>query len=654
MRYKGFELYPFQEQAIQSIERGHSVIVSAPTGAGKTVIAEYAIDTALRNQRRIVYTSPIKALSNQKYRDFMESYGDDKVGIMTGDVTINPTAPILIMTTEIFRNTIFEDVKRLDNIDYLVFDEVHYLGDPDRGSVWEETIIFAPPNIRFIALSATIGNLDELTDWMTSIRDTHVDLVHTSERPVPLHRFLFLDEPGIFEPKDLKQNLTAARQKARTVRHHHRDRRGGRHRPPQRKRDLIRILVRDRRMPLLYFSFSRRKCETLARRYQKKLKLLEPDEERRVLKLFDDLVERYGAATHPATPVLREHAQRGVLYHHAGIMPIFKDIVERLFCSGLVKLLFTTETFALGVNMPARCVVFDSLWKFDGVDMKPMSSLSFRQMAGRAGRQGIDTEGEVYAILDPERDTPKIVNAILHKNPGAVISQFDLGYATTLNLKRLMGDRIEEAVKKSFSAFQRKSPKHAIKSLQQALTILQGRSYLDEEGLTGKGRFCTRLAGFEIHLTELFWEGCFEDLDPLQCALLAASIVYEERSRGGPPQRIQSSTLPSPVVNRATKRLRAFRRSESQCGREHLLKPLDFGLSLVLEAWMMGDTFQRLRGLTNMQDGDLVRAFRLTIQVLRQLSWALPKDHHVSDACRTAIQLINRDEVDAEKQLRCV
>ncbi|HGY91447.1 MAG TPA: hypothetical protein ENK43_09770 [Planctomycetes bacterium] len=162
------------------------------------------------------------------------------------------------------------------------------------------------------------------------------------------------------------------------------------------------------------------------------------------------------------------------------------------------------------------------------------------------------------------------------------------------------------------------------------------------------------MAGFEIHLTELFWEGCFEDLDPLQCALLAASIVYEERSRGGPPQRIQSSALPSPVVNRAAKRLRAFRRSESQCGREHLLKPLDFGLSLVLEAWMMGDTFQRLRGLTNMQDGDLVRAFRLTIQVLRQLSWALPHDHHVSDACRTAIQLINRDEVDAEKQLRCV
>ncbi|MCA9321626.1 MAG: hypothetical protein KDB53_12875, partial [Planctomycetes bacterium] len=267
--------------------------------------------------------------------------------------------------------------------------------------------------------------------------------------------------------------------------------------------------------------------------------------------------------------------------------------------------------------------------------------------------QGIDSEGEVYSILDPQYDNAKVVGEILHKKPGAITSQFDLGYATTLNLVKLLGDQVGTAVEKSFSAFQRKSPRHALENLEAVLQVLRERHYLDRSGLTGKGRFCAKLAGFEVHLTELFWEGCFEDLDTTQTALLCAAIIYETRSRGGQNRPvIEDNSIPGRIMNRARKRVREFRRSEDEVDRPSLLKELDFGLSFPLRSWMLGGSFEEVRRAADMQDGDLVRSFRLTVQVLRQLSWALPQDHHLTDACRTAIQLINRDEVDAEKQLR--
>ena len=474
MEYRGLTLYPFQADAIRAIEEGRSVVVSAPTGAGKTIIAEYAIEKAIAKGRRVLYTSPVKALSNQKYRDFVESYGED-VGITTGDVTINPGAQIQVMTTEIFRNTIFEDQSRLEGIDFVVFDEAHYLGDDDRGSVWEESIIFAPSEIRFVALSATISNLQEFRDWIAMVREEDVALIKTDERPVPLKHYFYLSEDGIFETRDLKENLRRAKSMTPPRRDDRggrssrgrddrggrgRDSRGGgqgrgrgRDRNPPRRNNLLPTLVKEGRIPILYFCFSRRRCEQLAVRLQRKLRLFEKDERRRVLAMYDELIERYEIGDHPAVPTLRESVGKGVLYHHAGMLPVFKDVVERLFTSGLVKLLFTTETFALGVNMPARSVVFDSMSKFNGVDIEPISPLQFRQMAGRAGRQGLDEEGDVYCILDPERDSAKIIAEIVHKKPGAIRSRFNLGYATILNLYRLIGRDIAPAVEKSFAAF---------------------------------------------------------------------------------------------------------------------------------------------------------------------------------------------------------
>lgn len=663
MRYKGLELYPFQAESIRSIEAGRSVIVSAPTGAGKTIIAEYAIDRALAQKRRIVYTSPIKALSNQKYRDLREEYGD-QVGIMTGDLTVNPGASILIMTTEIFRNTIFEDSSRIADISYIVFDEVHYLGDGDRGSVWEESIIFAPKGIRIIALSATIGNLEEIQSWMETVRESRVDLVHTDDRPVPLHRFLYLEGSGIFDPRELRSRLKEAKDDShRNKRNAPQDRRGGNRRGSNRQRarqnsrapnmgggKLVVELIKARKLPILYFAFSRKGCEALARRFSRR-QLLKNSEEKAVLALFDDLIKKYEITDHPAIPSMRSSTQRGILYHHAGMLPVFKEIVERLFCSGFVKLLFTTETFALGVNMPARTVVFDSLSRWNGVEVAHLTPLEYRQMAGRAGRLGKDTEGEVYGVLDVRFDTARKVGDLIHKRPGAVKSQFNLGYSTIINLVDLMGNDIHLAIEKSLLAFQLGSPKQPLKAMRQRREVLEARGYIEPDNtITGKGRFCGRIHGFEIPLTELFWDGCFEGLDALSCAVLCASTVFEARRNAMPPA-LDMNPLPKKLRNRAQKRMREFAKAELAAGIEKTVRELDFGLASAIDAWANGESFSRLGRYTDLGEGDLVRCFRLTIQVLRQLAWALPKDNPTAEAANAAIALLNRDEVDAERQL---
>ncbi len=664
MRYKGLELYPFQAESIRSIEAGRSVIVSAPTGAGKTIIAEYAIDRALAQKRRIIYTSPIKALSNQKYRDLREEYGD-QVGIMTGDLTVNPTASILIMTTEIFRNTIFEDSSRIADISYIVFDEVHYLGDGDRGSVWEESIIFAPKGIRIIALSATIGNLEEIQSWMEKVRESRVDLVHTDDRPVPLHRFLYLEDSGIFDPRELRSRLKEAKattrsneRKAPHDRGGRNHRRGGnRGRSSQNRRapnmgggKLVVELIKARKLPILYFAFSRKGCEALARRFGRR-HLLKKSEEKEVTALFDDLVRKYEIADHPAISSMRASTQRGILYHHAGMLPVFKEIVERLFCSGFVKLLFTTETFALGVNMPARTVVFDSLSRWNGVEVAHLTPLEYRQMAGRAGRLGKDTEGEVYGVLDVRFDTPRKVGDLIHKRPGAVTSQFNLGYSTIINLVELMGSDVHLAIEKSLLAYQLGSARQPLESMRQRREVLEARGYMDADNtITGKGRFCGRIHGFEIPLTELFWDGCFEGLDALSCAVLCASTVFEARRNAMPPV-MEMNPLPKKLRNRAQKRMREFVRAELAAGIEKTVRELDFGLASAIDAWANGESFERLGRYTDLGEGDLVRSFRLTIQVLRQLAWALPKDNPTAEAANAAIALLNRDEVDAERQL---
>ncbi|MBI3723916.1 DEAD/DEAH box helicase [bacterium] len=453
--YKNLALDPFQREALDAISKGESVIVAAPTGAGKTLIAEYAIEKALREGRRVIYTAPIKALSNQKFRDFSASHPGD-VGITTGDVAINPTAPATIMTTEIFRNTIFDAPERLKDVATVIFDEIHYMDDPERGTVWEESLIFAPPEIKVVALSATISNLSEFAEWLREVRGGAVRVVLERERPVPLSVFAATPEHGIVP----WEKLRSVRERARSFRRRRTDDR------PERGESLARYFERlhhelvhqvsaRRDLPLLFFLFSRDACERLAVSCSHTDFFFGNAERRRLAQ--DDLWELLKAYDlDPGDPdVSRLHrlVSKGIAYHHAGLLPAIKEVVEILFQDGHVRLLCATETFALGVNMPARAVAFEGLRKFNGVTRVPLKTREFQQMAGRAGRRGIDTHGHVYATVDPERDDPHVLETLVKGEVEPIESQFNLSYATLLNLYSRLGDRIFEACARSFASF---------------------------------------------------------------------------------------------------------------------------------------------------------------------------------------------------------
>jgi superfamily II RNA helicase len=633
--YRGLRLYPFQEAAIAALEADKSVIVSAPTGAGKTLVAEYAIERCIERGQKVAYTSPIKALSNQKFRDFREKYGD-KIGLMTGDVTLNGDAPVLIMTTEIFRNTLFENAERLRGISTVIMDEIHYLGDDARGTVWEESIMLAPERVRFVGLSATISNLDQFRAWVEKVRNHPVELVHTDDRPVPLTHLLWVPEIGPARISELKTLLPEAKERRR------RRRRGG--------PDLLEFLAKKNGLPCLFFCFSRRDCESRARRSTRR-RLLSPDEERRLLALFDDLGARYEVSQQHGFAELRRLAEHGVLFHHAGMLPIYKEIVERAFTTGLVKLLYTTETFALGVNMPARVVVFSSLRKFDGVGFDYLPTLNYYQMAGRAGRQGLDTEGLVYSVVDCDFDTPKSIKNVIFSKIEPLRSKFSLGYASILNLYARLGRGIFEAVDLSFAAYQRGGDAKQERALLRArLDVLEKRGYLDAEGLTAKGRFASKLNAYEVPISELFWAGLFEDLSPAELAVLVSGIVFEAR-RGDLHERFESALL-GRVKNQAVKRLREFCRAEETFGLEPSLRELDFGLAAATQAWAQGAKFEDLRNFTSAQDGDVVRNFRMMVQVLRQFAEAVKSHRVLEERLRASLELMNRDEVDAERQLK--
>ncbi|MFQ6044589.1 MAG: DEAD/DEAH box helicase, partial [Candidatus Poribacteria bacterium] len=346
MLYKGYELDRFQEEAIDSITAGHSVIVAAPTGAGKTVIAEYAVERCIEQNKRVIYTAPIKALSNQKYRDFHKDYGD-LIGIMTGDVVLNPFAPVLIMTTEIFRNAIFDDITRLDDVEYVIFDEIHYINDIERGTVWEESIIFAPQNIKFVCLSATMPNLRQFAEWMQSVRDCQIDIVEERERPVPLKHKLYLEGYGIGSLSDLKAVYQFEQQSKfwdiwdedewwREFEDEY---------EPQKpkeldwekltivKTDLINYIRKNRQLPCLHFCFSRKGCEENAFLYASKKSFLDDRQKGEILNLYDDLCKRYKIHADPNIEEFRQLIANGVAYHHAGMLPTLKEVVERLFTS---------------------------------------------------------------------------------------------------------------------------------------------------------------------------------------------------------------------------------------------------------------------------------------------------------------------------------
>ncbi|MDH4168106.1 MAG: DEAD/DEAH box helicase [Acidimicrobiia bacterium] len=467
-----FELDRFQRQAHEAIDRGKSVLVAAPTGSGKTVVAEHAIARALRNEERSFYTTPIKALSNQKFHDLREQLGPARVGLLTGDNSINPDAPVVVMTTEVLRNMLYGHSGAVDDLGCVILDEVHYLEDAYRGPVWEEVIIHLPHSVRIVGLSATVSNADELAEWMTSVRGPTVCVVET-RRPVELRHLYAIGERRAPKPH-LIPTLIKGRPNREGYRFDPTPGRRGRGRPRRpyftpRRLEMIESLRKADLLPVIYFIFSRAAChESMQRCLDAGLVLTTEGERVEIDRLLDERV-RHLCATDLAVlgfDELRRALRAGVAAHHAGMVPAFKEAVERCFVAGLVKVVFATETLALGINMPARSVVIEKLSKFTGEHHEMLTPGQFTQLTGRAGRRGIDDLGTAVVLWSPYVPFDDIAR-LARSREFELRSAFRPTYNMAANLvNRYEEEQAHRLLASSFAQFQ---TRHTLERMQQDL-----------------------------------------------------------------------------------------------------------------------------------------------------------------------------------------
>src|SRR5215208_3073001 len=481
----GFAFDEYQIDACKQVEAGSGVLVAAPTGAGKTIVGEFAVFLALAQGRKCFYTTPIKALSNQKYADLVRRHGAAQVGLLTGDTSINSEAPVVVMTTEVLRNMIYAGSRALEHLGYVVMDEVHYLADRFRGAVWEEVIIHLPASVTLVSLSATVSNAEEFGDWLVTVRgDTKV--VVSEVRPVPLWQHMLVGN-RVFDLFSLRPTAHAlgaddARQSQRErgssvvdpelVRYVHEyerrvegwdsgPRRGGyshkpRYRPPARS-DVVERLDRAGLLPAITFVFSRNGCDAAVHQcLAAGLRLTDETERAEIAEIVD---RRTGSLPEEDLHVLgywewREALLAGLAAHHAGLVPAFKETVEECFVRGLVKAVFATETLALGINMPARSVVLERLVKWHGEQHADITPGEYTQLTGRAGRRGIDVEGHAVVVWSPGMD-PAQVAGLASTRTYPLRSSFRPGYNMAVNLVSSFGRaRARKLLASSFAQFQ--------------------------------------------------------------------------------------------------------------------------------------------------------------------------------------------------------
>ncbi|MCT7994633.1 DEAD/DEAH box helicase [Laspinema olomoucense] len=441
-----FALDRFQHEAIAALEAGRSVVVCAPTGSGKTLIGEYTIHRALKRGGRVFYTTPLKALSNQKLRDFRQQFGEENVGLLTGDISINRDAAVLVMTTEIFRNMLYGTSigavgTSLHGVEAVVLDECHYMNDRQRGTVWEESIIYCPPEIQLVALSATVANAGQLTEWISQVHGP-TQLIYSDYRPVPLE-FYFCSAKGLFPllSKDhtkINQRLIKTPGKGR-----------GSNRDEPGLIELLTHLHEQDMLPAIYFIFSRRRCDDAVAQVSD-LSLVTPQEAAQLHKRVHEFLAKNPEAerTGQLQPLLR-----GIAAHHAGILPAWKGLVEELFQAGLIKVVFATETLAAGINMPARTTVISSLSKRTDDGHRLLKASEFLQMAGRAGRRGMDERGYVVTV-QTRFEGAKDAADLATMGPNPLVSQFTPTYGMVLNLLQTHTlEETKELVESSFGQY---------------------------------------------------------------------------------------------------------------------------------------------------------------------------------------------------------
>lgn len=466
-----FTLDPFQQVSVACLERNESVLVSAHTSAGKTAVAEYSIAMAFRDKQRVIYTSPLKALSNQKYRELSQEFSD--VGLMTGDVTLSPNASCLVMTTEILRGMLYRGSEVLKEVAWVIFDEIHYMKDRERGVVWEESIIFLPTAIKMVFLSATMSNATEFAEWICNLHKQPCHVVYTDFRPTPLQHYVFpisgsglylvVDENEQFREDNfvkLQDSFTKQKQgvgsKSVNSKTSGRIAKGGNASGGSDIFKIVKMIMERKFQPVIIFSFSRRECEQHAMSMSK-LDFNTKEEKDVVEQVFRNAVLCLNEEDRnlPAIELMLPLLQRGIAVHHSGLLPIIKELVELLFQEGLVKALFATETFAMGLNMPAKTVVFTAVKKWDGDSHRFIGSGEYIQMSGRAGRRGKDDRGICIIMIDEQMEMNTLRDMVLGK-PAPLVSTFRLSYYSILNLmSRAEGQfTAEHVISNSFHQFQ--------------------------------------------------------------------------------------------------------------------------------------------------------------------------------------------------------
>jgi ATP-dependent RNA helicase HelY len=645
----GFRLDPFQHRAMDAIDRGESVLVSAPTGSGKTLVADYAVARALDGHGKAFYTTPIKALSNQKFAELSARYGAHRVGLLTGDVSHQSRAPIVVMTTEVLRNMLFARSSLLDDLRVVVLDEVHYLQDPYRGSVWEEVLVLTPADVSFVSLSATVANATDFGRWLTTVRGRTRVVVET-HRPVTLHHHYAVGERG----RDGISVLPLLRNGAANpdgLRLDDRRKRSAHQRlRVPRRTEVVEYLEAAGMLPAITFIFSRAACDDATRQcLQDGVRLTTDDERARIRHLVEESVDRltnddlrtlgYG----PWSAAL----EAGVAPHHAGLVPAFRQAVERCFSEGLLKVVFATETLALGINMPARTVVVERFAKFRGSETSALTSGEYQQLTGRAGRRGIDTVGHAFVLWN-QATTFGLVARTAVAPPPDLVSSFHPTYNLAVNLvRRWTREEAHSLLESSYGQWQApEGSESLVAQLDRRLAILDDRGFIDGWRLTDAGQILAAIYHeSDLMVAEVLRAGVLDGLEPAQLAGVASALTFEARRAGDDPPVPRQAVVVERLA--AIESLAAgLRADERRVGLRRTRRP-DGGLARSVVAWASGGTLDSVLRDAEVAPGDFVRNVRQIIDLVRQVGQVAGMAS-TRDCADLAVALLRRGVVGAD------
>ena len=667
-----FVLDEFQLRAIEHLDAGRSVLVSAPTGSGKTVVADHAVDRALAAGKRAFYTTPIKALSNQKYRDLRHRLGPHRVGLLTGDNVIAGDADVVVMTTEVLRNMLYAEAVD-SRLGAVVLDEVHYLEDPYRGPVWEEVILHLPTSVVMVCLSATVSNHEQLGGWLEQVRGPTAVVVE-SRRPVPLTNLYAVGRrrsdavqivPTLLDgrpnPEGGRFDAPAA---SRGPRGSGRPRRGrprgagrserGEHRPrapwrPPRRVDLLAQLEERDLLPVIWFVFSRKGCDQAAARLVRDGARFTGDAE---AARIDELVEKRLGLLDPSDLAAlgagrwADRLRLGIASHHAGMVPVFKEAVEQCFAEGLVKVVFATETLALGVNMPARSVVIDKPVKYDGQRTAPLSAAQYTQFTGRAGRRGIDEAGWAVALWSPDCTFEQVAR-LASSRSFELRSAFRPTYNMVAGLLgRMSAGAARDLMGRSFAQYQAEAasqPVDLARRFDAVAGVLRERGHLDGWTLTDSGSLVSRIFHeADLAVAEALSGGLLDGLSPPELASVLSAFTYEHRSPGPRPE----VWIPSGSAYRRLRRIDAalddLHRTERSFGVDPT-RPLELGFGPAAHRWAAGELFEAVQD-EGFSAGDFVRNVKQVVDLARRIAAVAP-DPRTSATARATVEALNRGVV---------